>query len=118
MTVNRLTHIADQFALPTNTCHIGEQPVVVDDVARCLMPEDAPERYFPVCVKADGNCFPRALSLLLFGTEDHHLELRCRIVMELALNEDLYLNANIWGMEDQLLTTLASLGDHYCHGPA
>ena len=114
MTVNRLTHIADQFALPTNTCHIGEQPVVVDDVARCLMPEDAPERYFPVCVKADGNCFPRALSLLLFGTEDHHLELRCRIVMELALNEDLYLNANIWGMEDQLLTTLASLSDHYC----
>ena len=38
--------------------------------------------------------------------------------MELALSEDLYLNANIWGMEDQLLTTLASLGDHYCHGPA
>ena len=50
MTVNRLTHIADQFALPTNTCHIGEQPVVVDDVARCLMPEDAPERHFPLCV--------------------------------------------------------------------
>ena len=75
MTANRLAHIADQFALPTNRCHIGEQPVEMDDVARCLMPEDAPERHFPVCVLADGNCFPRALSLLLFGSEDHHVEL-------------------------------------------
>ena len=67
-----------------------------------------------MCVTADGNCFPRALSLLLFGREDNHIELRCRIVMELALHEDLYLNANIWGMEDEMLVTLASLSDHYC----
>ena len=34
--------------------------------------------------------------------------------MELALHEDLYLNANIWGMEDEMLVTLASLSDLYC----
>ena len=42
MTADRLTPTANQFALPTNRRHIGEQPVVVDDVARSLMPGDAP----------------------------------------------------------------------------
>ena len=29
---------------------------------------------------SDGNCLPRALSHLMFGTEDRHLEVRCRII--------------------------------------
>ena len=48
MTADRLTPTANQFALPTNRCHIGERPVVVDDAIRSLMLGDAPERHFPV----------------------------------------------------------------------
>lgn len=75
---------------------IGKQSIVVDDMAKRLMPEDASERRSPVCVKAGGNCFARSLSLPLFGDEDQ------------------YLNAIIRGMEDELLTTLLSPSDHYC----
>lgn len=76
---------------------IGKQSIVVDDMAKRLMPEDASERRrSPVCVKAGGNCFARSLSLPLFGDGDQ------------------YLNAIIRGMEDELLTTLLSPSDHYC----
>ena len=45
----------------------------------------------PVQTGTDGNCLPRAVSLLVFGDETHHLEVRCRIVSELVQNFDCYV---------------------------
>ncbi|WAR23449.1 LOW QUALITY PROTEIN: hypothetical protein MAR_037118 [Mya arenaria] len=46
----------------------------------------------PVCVQGDGNCLPRSGSILAFGDEDHHTEIRCRIVIEMVTNIHLYLS--------------------------
>ncbi|RUS75871.1 hypothetical protein EGW08_016360, partial [Elysia chlorotica] len=46
---------------------------------------------YPIKTVGDGNCVPRALSLLCFGDQDHHTEIRCRIVMELVSNSLDYL---------------------------
>ena len=40
----------------------------------------------------DGNRLPRSASVLAYGTEDNHLELRARIIRELVENEDKYLD--------------------------
>ena len=58
---------------------------IVDKVANDLVP-DFLKPLFPVLTVANGNCVPRALSLACFGDQDHHTEMRCRIVMELASN--------------------------------
>ena len=39
-----------------------------------------------------GNCLYRATSQLIFGTEEHHCEMRVRVVMEMLKNAELYLN--------------------------
>jgi hypothetical protein len=57
-----------------------------------LYPEDAPAAT-PVSIKADGNCLPRCGSLLAFGQEDFHKEMRVRIIMEFALHQETYLDS-------------------------
>ena len=52
----------------------------VDPTAKHFYPPDGPVGYFPIVTGSDGNCLPRALSHLMFGTEDQHLEVRCRII--------------------------------------
>ena len=43
----------------------------------------------------------RSISLLLFGSERHHTELRCRTVLEMATNPQLFLDDRHWcGMHD------------------
>ena len=39
-----------------------------------------------------GNCLYRDTSQLIFGTEEHHCEMRVRVVMEMLKNVELYLN--------------------------
>ncbi|KAK7484163.1 hypothetical protein BaRGS_00024533, partial [Batillaria attramentaria] len=63
---------------------------VVDAQARDLLPSDAPPNHLPLVTVGDGNCFLRALSTLCFGTEEHHLEMRVRLVVEMALKLHLY----------------------------
>ena len=41
----------------------------LDMVALHHIPHDAPQRIAPVSVEGDGNCFPRAISYLLYKTE-------------------------------------------------
>jgi hypothetical protein len=43
-------------------------------------------RLTSVNVASDGNCFYRALSLILHGSEDHHAELRRLVADHLSLN--------------------------------
>lgn len=49
----------------------------LDDYAASLLQPEAQDRVFALCVAGDGNCFFRSLSLLLFGAQNHHQELRC-----------------------------------------
>ena len=46
----------------------------------------------PASVAGDGICLPRAGSVLPFGHEDSHIEIRTRIIIEMIQNKQLYLN--------------------------
>ena len=55
---------------------------IIDKVASQIRPDRHGHLYPTLVVAlADGNC---ALSLLWFGDEQHHNEIRCRIVIDLA----------------------------------
>lgn len=47
-------------------------------------------QFSPRAVGSDGNCFYRAASLGLYGTEDHHYFLRARTALEIMNNRSLY----------------------------
>ena len=65
----------------------------VDEMSMDVAPSDlAGNIKYPIKIIGDGNCLPRCGSMLAFGNEDHHLEIRARIVVELALNETVYMN--------------------------
>ncbi|XP_064649611.1 uncharacterized protein LOC135501423 [Lineus longissimus] len=68
-----------------------------DQKAERDIPNDMAHRKKALNVLADGNCFPRCASLLAYGNEDHHVEMRVRIVIEMTMNEDTYLNDNYLG---------------------
>ena len=58
---------------------------VIDKVAMTFFPADTPQRFLchhPVITGMDGNCFCRSISRLVFGSQEHHLQIRCRIVMD------------------------------------
>ena len=46
----------------------------------------------PRTIYGDGNCLFRTGSAALWGTEDEHVEMRVRVVLEMAVHEKLYLN--------------------------
>ena len=56
--------------------------------ALSLIPNDMPkgQALIPMKVLADGNCLSRAGSVLAFGDEVHHTQMRARICMELAIH--------------------------------
>ena len=81
--------------LPAPVTSIKEQFTAadtVDEVARFFYPPDGPAGYFLIYTGGDGNCLPRALSHLFFGNEDHHFEVRCRIIEAGVLNEEDFIS--------------------------
>ena len=64
----------------------------LDFVALHYLPPDAPDSYAPLEIVGDGNCFPRTVSFMLFGTEGRHIEIRVCIVYEAVLNKAKYLD--------------------------
>ena len=58
----------------------------------------APPETFPYDVEADGNCLFRSFSVLIFGNENHHIELRIRSFLELLLNSRHYLSPQVLHM--------------------
>ena len=68
-------------------CHEMGPEDTIDWVAIDFFPDDVPKNALPVSTYGDGNCFPRAISKILFGTEHHHCEIRARIVKEGIENE-------------------------------
>ena len=65
----------------------------VDKISLHLYPPDGPEGLIPRYVTGDGNCLLRTLSLLTFGIEHRHLEIRLRIGKEGILFIDKYLDS-------------------------
>ena len=63
----------------------------LDDLALELYPEDYDINSFPVSVKADGDCLPACGSVFLYGNDMRCEEVLVRIISELALNIDFYL---------------------------
>ena len=51
-----------------------------------------PNSFVPVNAIADGNCLPRVLNKIVFGTEYHHGQMRVRLIRDGVLNEKSYLN--------------------------
>ena len=62
------------------------------DLTAHFYPQDAPEHLIPCKCKGDGNCFMRALSNLLFGTEDHYPALHAAAVFEAVIHKSYYLD--------------------------
>lgn len=75
--------------------NILETRLSVDQMAMDFLSVDVigTESLFPVIVKADGDCFPSSGSVFAFGCIDRVNEICVRIIVELALNEHLYLNS-------------------------
>ena len=73
-------------------CLIGDIGVdgdQVDIAAKKDIPSDMCQRFnvhYPICIEPDGNCFCRSISRLVYGSEDHHIEMRCRLVIDSVLN--------------------------------
>ena len=66
-----------------------------DALAHLLVPDDCPvcrEEAFPVYTKGDGNCFLYSLSWIVYGHEDHHVEMKVRLIVEAVRYMDHHLN--------------------------
>ncbi|XP_076440515.1 uncharacterized protein LOC143279993 [Babylonia areolata] len=66
--------------------------IAVDATAVSLLPACYVEQFVPITVEGDGNCFCRSLSFLMSGTEANHTEIRVRMVINLVINEDDYVD--------------------------
>ncbi|KAK7109352.1 uncharacterized protein [Littorina saxatilis] len=84
-----------------------------DSMSLDLYPDDGPQGLTPVSVYGDGNCLPRCGSVLAYGTEGHHLEIRARIAIELAINKDFYLNPRLSAKVDNLPKFCAQYSEFY-----
>ena len=64
----------------------------VDPVSLHYRPSDCPDYYVPCRILGDGNCFPRTMSHICFRTQNHHVEMRVRLVYEGVHNWRQYIN--------------------------
>ena len=74
--------------------------MAVDLAATQLYPEDAPRGYVPLAVEGDGNCLFRSASVLVYGDQGHHKELRDLVMKEMKNNAEFYAAQflNFWNM--------------------
>ena len=66
-----------------------------DALAHLLIPDDSPvirEEGFPMYTHGDGNCFLYSLSRIIYGHEDHHVEMKVRLIVEAVRDMDHYLD--------------------------
>ncbi|KAK7110403.1 hypothetical protein V1264_014286 [Littorina saxatilis] len=66
----------------------------IDEPSLALFPADVPSTssLSPIAIYGDGNCLPRCGSVLAWGTQERHLEMRARIALELIINKSHYLS--------------------------
>ena len=87
-----------------------------------LVPDDIQPNspMFPAQVEGDGNCLSRTTSVLCYGHEQAHIEMRARIVIELAAHYELYLDIEYQLGTNQKSKTVtpsfAMFSDHFIPG--
>ena len=91
VSIVRSTNIDHHFEIPDGICH-AKTSFHIDLTAQHFYPQDGPEHLIPCKCHGDGNCFVRALSNLLFGTEDHYLALCAAAVFETVIHKNYYLD--------------------------
>ncbi|XP_070176029.1 uncharacterized protein [Littorina saxatilis] len=85
------TTVLQKHSLSVKT-GMSAQQFKTDKTATLLYPSDGPKEFTPIKVYGDGNCLPRSASVLAFGHEDNHVEMRVRIAVEMALYRQFYLS--------------------------
>ena len=66
----------------------------LDKTAMKICPRGIYPPLRPITVTANGDCLPNAGSLFVYGDETHAEEIRARIIIELVLHKQLYLDPN------------------------
>jgi chromosome segregation ATPase len=83
----------------------------VDDPSLGVLPSDLKSMVYPRSVGADGNCAYRSFSVLVFGHEGNHIEMRIRAIISLIQNGGYLTSPTMMNeTEPQIFSTLAS----YC----
>ena len=90
--VIKINREMQELELPIQDTVLLQTSLPVDEPSKDLFPDDVNQNMSPRAVYGDGNCLFRAVSIFIWGNENHHLELRIRTTIEMALNEDLYLD--------------------------
>lgn len=94
----------------------------IDIGSRDLVPDDIPlsrDTLYPAVIYGDGNCLPRSASLIAYGTENQHCEMRRRIVREMIMNKEKYLDESTSGKgrnemgQTNVPKTIASYSSEY-----
>ena len=91
VSVVRSTNLDHHFKILDGIRH-AKTNFHIDLTAQHFCPQDALEHLVPCKCHGDGNCFMRALSNLLFGTEDHYLALHAASVFEAVIHKSYYLD--------------------------
>ena len=101
---------------------ILEENVSADNKAMDLYPSDYKRNIYPENVRADGDGLPGCGSMFLYGHDRNSEELRVRIISELALNSDYYLDEHnlrrgfSYDSEDSLKKTFAMFSPDFIPG--
>lgn len=95
-----------KLPLPSSTRH---KQLPVDHFSLALYSNDIDNGMSPRIVYGYGNCLFRAGAYFIWGNQENHREVSVRIIIEMAMNEDIYLNDGF--LSSGLLTT-ASLSKH------
>ena len=85
------SHLASQHPLGIASLSAADPVFTTDVDAASVFPKDIP-RLTPLAIVGDGNCLPRCASVLVYGDGEHHTEMRARIILELVLAQECYLD--------------------------
>ena len=84
--------IVDRLVKPVNVPgEVTYRPLDIDFESSELIPTEYFGEFVALNSRGDGNCCFRAASILFFGSEERHLEIRVRTIIELALHSFFYL---------------------------
>ncbi|GFN90054.1 Cc8l18.2-like protein [Plakobranchus ocellatus] len=91
----KVNDLMPSFPLNSN-CSVSVEHLKcsVDQLALKVRPLRIPPDWLPLSTIADGNCMPRSLCLAFMGSDRRHKEMRCRIAVELAINDRYYQNGS------------------------
>ena len=102
ITINDIITCGIQFNLDNILLPINFDPIYEEwdyDQRDCEAMKLIPEKYKDrICIKStpNGNCFFNSASLIVFGHEDNHIQLRLAVIVELMSNADHYLRQSIF----------------------